>query len=143
MAAGLKPGVAAIGLAAAVAAFTVAADGTGPRAHPLRIDASGLRTRWPIKHVVFIVKENRSFDEMFGRFPGADGATAGRLGDRTVPLRPGTDGYWLWASENVLADRGSSRPRTVRRSPTISTRSQRSPAVRTTIRSAIGRTRSR
>jgi phospholipase C len=33
----------------------------------------------PIKHVVFIVKENRSFDNYFGRFPGANGATEGTL----------------------------------------------------------------
>jgi phospholipase C len=31
----------------------------------------------PIKHVVFLVKENRSFDHYFGRYPGADGATEG------------------------------------------------------------------
>lgn len=30
-----------------------------------------------ITHIVIIDKENRSFDEYFGRFPGADGATAG------------------------------------------------------------------
>ncbi len=30
-----------------------------------------------IKHVVFIYKENRSFDNMFGTFPGANGATSG------------------------------------------------------------------
>lgn len=29
----------------------------------------------PIQHVVFIVKENRSFDNLFGDFPGATGAT--------------------------------------------------------------------
>lgn len=28
-----------------------------------------------IKHVIFIIKENRTFDSMFGRFPGVDGAT--------------------------------------------------------------------
>jgi phospholipase C len=28
-----------------------------------------------IRHIVFIIKENRSFDSMFGRFPGARGAT--------------------------------------------------------------------
>ena len=33
--------------------------------------------RHAIKHVVFVVKENRTFDTMFGRFPGADGATRG------------------------------------------------------------------
>jgi len=32
-----------------------------------------------IKHVVFIIKENRSFDEYFGTFPGANGATTGKL----------------------------------------------------------------
>jgi phospholipase C len=31
-----------------------------------------------IKHIVFIIKENRSFDEYFGTFPGADGATSGK-----------------------------------------------------------------
>src|SRR5439155_17959617 len=41
---------------------------------PSAVDASQFATRWPIKHVVFIVKENRSFDHMFGQFPGADGA---------------------------------------------------------------------
>jgi phospholipase C len=30
-----------------------------------------------IQHVVFIIKENRSFDTYFGTFPGADGATTG------------------------------------------------------------------
>jgi phospholipase C len=40
-----------------------------------------------IQHIVFIVKENRSFDTYFGRFPGADGARVGRTstGD-VVPL---------------------------------------------------------
>jgi phospholipase C len=32
-----------------------------------------------IKHVVFIVQENRSFDNLFADFPGADGATRGRM----------------------------------------------------------------
>jgi phospholipase C len=33
--------------------------------------------RNPIKHVIFIVKENRTFDSYFGKYPGADGATEG------------------------------------------------------------------
>ncbi len=33
----------------------------------------------PIQHVVFIVQENRSFDNLFADFPGADGATRGRM----------------------------------------------------------------
>jgi phospholipase C len=41
----------------------------------------------PIRHVVIILKENRSFDEYFGRFPGADGATSGRMSNgEVVPL---------------------------------------------------------
>lgn len=40
----------------------------------------------PIKHIVIMVKENRTFDTMFGTFPGADGATTFRLqGTMTVP----------------------------------------------------------
>ena len=31
----------------------------------------------PIEHVVFLIKENRSFDHYFGRYPGVDGATEG------------------------------------------------------------------
>lgn len=38
----------------------------------------------PIKHVVFIVKENRSFDSYFGTFPGANGATQGTLSNGQV-----------------------------------------------------------
>lgn len=40
-----------------------------------------------IHHMVFIVKENRTFDNMFGTFPGANGATSGTIstGD-VIPL---------------------------------------------------------
>jgi phospholipase C len=57
----------------------------------------------PIEHVVFIIKENRTFDHYFGKYPGADGATMGVTFDRrVVPLRPATDvmtqplahGFW-------------------------------------------------
>lgn len=37
-----------------------------------------------IQHIVFIIKENRSFDQYFGTFPGADGATRGRTSDGTL-----------------------------------------------------------
>jgi len=41
----------------------------------------------PIQHIVIVVKENRSFDNYFGTFPGADGATRGQTSSgRTVPL---------------------------------------------------------
>jgi phospholipase C len=40
-----------------------------------------------IQHFVFIVKENRTFDNYFGAFPGADGATTGQLSTgEIIPL---------------------------------------------------------
>jgi phospholipase C len=51
----------------------------------------------PIEHVIFLVKENRTFDHYFGQYPGADGATeggtltctdAGCHAGPTVPLKP-------------------------------------------------------
>ena len=58
---------------------------------PARIDATSFTTRWPIKHVVFIIKENRTFDNLFGRFPGADGATTGMDQGTTRPLTQAPD----------------------------------------------------
>ena len=54
---------------------------------PGLFDASELETRTPIKHVVFIMKENRTFDNLFGAFPGADGASTGMQGSKTISLR--------------------------------------------------------
>ena len=42
---------------------------------PAAVDAGRFHTRTPIKHVVFLLMENRSFDNMFGTYPGANGAT--------------------------------------------------------------------
>lgn len=40
-----------------------------------------------IKHVIFIIKENRTFDQLFGTYPGANGATSGKISTgQTVPL---------------------------------------------------------
>ena len=45
-----------------------------------------------IRHVIFMIMENRTFDTMFGRFPGADGATTGTTCDgTTVPLKRASD----------------------------------------------------
>ena len=65
-------GVAAIAVLAGI--FIVASDVT-----------SALTTS-KIQHVVIIVKENRSFDNLFGRFPGADGATYAQEGNRLVQM---------------------------------------------------------
>ena len=40
-----------------------------------------------IQHIVFIVKENRSFDQYFGTFPGAQGVTQGQISTgQMIPL---------------------------------------------------------
>jgi phospholipase C len=52
-----------------------------------RVGDKARAAREKISHIVFIIKENRTFDHMFGRFPGADGATRGRTCDGdVVPL---------------------------------------------------------
>jgi phospholipase C len=58
---------------------------------PRAFDASRLRTEFPIKHVVFLIKENRTFDNLFGTFPGADGTSMGMDDGVPRPLVRGTD----------------------------------------------------
>jgi phospholipase C len=62
----------------------------GPK--PPQVDVERFETRWPIKRVVFIIKENRSFDHMFGRFPGANGVTFGYDHGVRRPLAPAEEG---------------------------------------------------
>ena len=41
-----------------------------------------------IQHIIFIIKENRSFDNYFGQYPGADGASSGTTSaGQVLPLR--------------------------------------------------------
>ena len=41
-----------------------------------------------VKHVVLIVQENRTFDDFFATYPGADGATTGKMHDgKTIKLK--------------------------------------------------------
>lgn len=42
----------------------------------------------PIKHIVIIMQENRSFDDLFNGFPGADTAQTGIYHGKVVPLQP-------------------------------------------------------
>jgi phospholipase C len=47
---------------------------------------------FPIKRVVFIVKENRTFDNYFARYPGAEGTEFAELSDgRTIKMKEATD----------------------------------------------------
>jgi phospholipase C len=50
-------------------------------------------TRWPIKRVVYVMPENRSFDNIYGSFPGARGATTGLKFGEEVPLTASP--HWL------------------------------------------------
>jgi phospholipase C len=79
---------------------------TTPSVAPL-LDVEPFRTRWPIKRVVFLIKENRTFDHLFGTFPGARGVTVGKDHGEPRPLVRGIDRlpgdiphcYWcaIWA----------------------------------------------
>ncbi len=62
-------------LGAALVVPRMRASGPTLAAHP----RSGvpIPSATPIKHVIIIMQENRSFDEYFGTFPGADGIPAG------------------------------------------------------------------
>ena len=51
---------------------------------PVERGASGSS---PIAHVIVIIQENRSFDNFFATFPGADGATTGRVAAVPGPER--------------------------------------------------------
>jgi len=66
-----------------------------------------------INHIVYIIKENRSFDNYFGQYPGANGATSGSTSFGAVwPLLPTPDYAYPfdpehgWASGNEAIDGG-------------------------------------
>jgi phospholipase C len=58
----------------------------GGRTAPARAGPAPGVAQTPIHHVVFLMKENRSFDQYFGKFPGADGATTGTMSDGRLSL---------------------------------------------------------
>src|SRR5436190_4325364 len=48
---------------------------------------STVETRWPVKRAIFVMLENRSFNHLFGRFPGARNTTLVGVRDgKEVPL---------------------------------------------------------
>jgi phospholipase C len=53
----------------------------------LAIAAPAPAVATPIKHVVVIMQENRSFDHLFNGFPGADTVQSGMSGNTVVPLQ--------------------------------------------------------
>lgn len=71
-------------LLCAVASPLFAADDTAKPETTSAKPPAGIKK---IEHVVFLIKENRSFDNYFGTYPGAFGATSGPISDGTiVPL---------------------------------------------------------
>jgi phospholipase C len=92
-----------LGGIAAIAVFASACLLPGPGAGTagaggLRVTPTIIEARHHIKHIIWITKENRSFDSMFGQFPGADGTLPGDTGaacgegiKHTLPLLPEPD----------------------------------------------------
>jgi phospholipase C len=75
---------AALTIAVAGAALLVAGGWSAPQS------ALGARQSTtassPIKHIIVILRENHSFDNLFGRFPGVDGTTTARESSKLVKL---------------------------------------------------------
>lgn len=92
-----------VAVIAAACTRSEAADQSSPvDASPPAVSATGTprdddAAQWKlarrkITNVVFLVKENRTFDHLFGTYPGVDGATEGHICDgSTVPLTQATD----------------------------------------------------
>jgi phospholipase C len=88
--------VAARALAVAIASTMVACSGQmaspglpSPPAIPVATLQHRGKTSTPIKHVVIIFQENRSFDNIFAGYSGADAPTYGfTQGGKKIPLQP-------------------------------------------------------
>src|SRR5712691_3213420 len=71
----------------------------------------------PIQHIVFMLKENHTFDDYFGAFPGVNGATTGIVKvngqDMVIPLNPAVDkpnhigGCHSWQCAQIDYDSGA------------------------------------
>lgn len=91
---------------AAIPASAALAANSGPKTTPAQEPGGksklGAPSRLPsgmssIQHVVFIVKENRTFDNYFGTYPGANGATTGTMSTgQVVPLGHQPDVTFPW-----------------------------------------------
>ena len=87
-----------------------------PQGTPVVVDpgdpTTAARSASPIDHVIVVVQENRSFDNLFYGFPGADTATSGTLHDGTqvalkpIPLEDGRDIGHFHFSFDVAYDAG-------------------------------------
>ncbi|HZZ00266.1 MAG TPA: alkaline phosphatase family protein, partial [Candidatus Baltobacteraceae bacterium] len=58
---------------------------------PVSADSSGVSPNGAgryIKHVIVVIQENRSYDNLFATFPGGAGTTSGKTPHGTVKLHP-------------------------------------------------------
>jgi phospholipase C len=79
----------AVAIALNLAAASCAPGPSNGAGVPFRGDATDAPagTRY-IDHVIVLIHENRSFDDLFATFPGADGATEGKMSNgKTVKLK--------------------------------------------------------
>src|SRR6266487_2306500 len=73
--------------------------------------AAHSQTSNPIQHIIILLKENRTFDSMFGTFPGANGATTYNCKGQILPLNHEpdhlkTDLGHTWTNANKAYDNG-------------------------------------
>src|SRR5215469_9332362 len=77
-------------LAGLVLVLSACATGTGSTGNTGSGNTQAVPTQipaGPVKHIVFFIKENRTFDNYFGTYPGANGATTATLPNgQVVPL---------------------------------------------------------
>ena len=82
-------------LAGLVLVLSACATGTGPAGNTGNGNTKVVPTQiptGPIKHIVFFIKENRTFDNYFGTYPGANGATTAMDSEgKVVPLQHEAD----------------------------------------------------
>ena len=71
------------------------ADGSSTSAPPTSGATSEPPVDNPIEHVVFLIKENRTFDHYFGQYPGAKGVTVGQAMERNA------EGEWTSTDKEV------------------------------------------
>jgi len=77
----LKQAAVAAGAVGLTACTSGGRPGPSPSERALATD-----TQWPIKRVVYLMLENRSFDHLFGRFLGVNGVTTGVRDGHEVPM---------------------------------------------------------
>jgi phospholipase C len=101
----LLVGVLAFALGSVITVASLTGTTASPLFHGARSTDACTPTCSPIKHIVIIVKENHSFDNLFGRMAGVNGATRAQEGSKTVPMGKTP----LSLSEDISHDAFSSR----------------------------------